>query len=113
LFIFVFSVSKGASVDPSVDTSTNKRLRSVAGEPCGNIRDLVADSEEGAEMAQHDSADEASVTDGSTEVPPELGALESALATTAASVEVAIMGSAAVCAVSAASAAFAKRLSIL
>jgi hypothetical protein len=66
----------------------------------------VADSEEGAEMAQHDSGDEASVTGGSTEVPLELGALESALATTAASVEV-------VCAVSAASAAFAKRLSIL
>jgi len=52
---FVFSVSKGASVDPSVDTCTNKRLRSVAvaqvcailGAPCGNIRDLVADSEEG------------------------------------------------------------------
>jgi hypothetical protein len=62
---FVFSVSKGASVDPSVDTSTNKRLSCVAvaqvctivGAPCGNIRDLVADSEEGAEMAQHDSGD--------------------------------------------------------
>jgi hypothetical protein len=30
IVFFVFSVSKGASVDPSVDTSTNKRLRSVA-----------------------------------------------------------------------------------
>jgi hypothetical protein len=88
---FVFSVSKGACVDPSspsVDKSTNKRLRSVAvaqvcaivGAPCGNIRDLVADSEEGAEMAKHDSGDEASVAGSSTEVPLELGAHESALA---------------------------------
>ena len=67
-------------------------------------------------MAQHNSGDEASVAGGSTEVPLELGAHESALAATAASVdvvEVAVMGSAAVCAVSAASAAFAKRLSIM
>jgi len=64
-------------------------------------------------MAQHDSGDETSVAGGSTEVPLELGAHESALAATGASVEVAVMGSAAVCAVSAASAAFAKRLSII
>jgi hypothetical protein len=38
------------------------------------------------------------VAGGSTEVPVELGAHESALAATGASVEVAVMGSAAVCA---------------
>jgi len=45
-------------------------------------------------MVQHDSGDEASVTGRSSEVPLELGADESALAATAASVEVSVMGSA-------------------
>jgi hypothetical protein len=105
IVFFAFTVSKGASINPSVDKSTNKRFRYVAvaqtcaivGAPWGNIRDLVAVSEEGAEMAQDDSGDQASVADGSTEVPLKLVSHGYALAATAASLGTAVMGAADSC----------------